>query len=131
MSAKKAGKRHNTATKRTARSRRLGQGPVRSPLAGTSHTTLPGGNIFADLGFPPEEAENLKIRARLMVELQTVVDGMTQAQAATLLGVSQPRISHLARGKIGLFTIDTLVNMLAHAGARMSISVKRPRRPAA
>ena len=76
------------------------------------------GNVFKDLGFPPEEAEHLKVRAELMIQLTKVLErrGLTQARAAKLLGVSQPRISDLVRGKIDRFSIDTLVEMLGHAG---------------
>jgi predicted XRE-type DNA-binding protein len=81
--------------------------------------------VFADLGFSPEEAENLKVRSQLMMELDTLIAGMTQVAAAELLGVSQPRVSDLKRGKIGLFTIDALVNMLASAGVELRISVSR------
>ena len=132
MSKKKVRKDSpNRARKRPARSRRIGQRRPDAPLPGSTHVTWPGENIFADLGFPPDEAENLKMRAQLMMELQGMIADMPQGQAATLLGVSQPRISHLVRGKIGLFTIDTLVNMLSHAGARLRVSIKRPRRSAA
>ena len=124
-------KRGRRVSKRATRSRRVN--PVQSyvPLSGSSHVTRADGNVFADLGFPSEEAINLSIRAQLMMELRDVIADMTQNQAATLLGVSQPRISHLTRGKIGLFTIDTLVNMLARAGLRTSVSVRRPRPTAA
>jgi len=46
------------------------------------------------------------------------------------MGVSQPRISGLVRGKIGLFTIDTLVNMLTSAGLKVAMDIK-PGRPKA
>jgi predicted XRE-type DNA-binding protein len=71
-------------------------------------------------------AENLKVRARLMSELRDVIARMTQVEAAELLGVSQPRVSDLTRGKIGLFTIDAMVNMLAHAGVHLRVSLTRP-----
>jgi predicted XRE-type DNA-binding protein len=89
--------------------------------------TRSSGNVFADLGFDKETAENLRIRADLMIELKNVIErkGLTQAQAAKLFGVSQPRISDLVRGKIGLFTIDMLVNMLARAGKKVVIQTKR------
>jgi len=109
----------------------VGQPRRRRPLPGSTHVTPAGGNIFAELGFPPDQAENLKMRAQMMVELRHIIGEMAQAEAAALLGVSQPRISHLMRGKIGLFTIDTLVNMLARAGAQTRLSVKRPGRSAA
>ena len=98
---------------------------VRGSLAGSAHVTPGGSNVFADLGFEAEEAENLKVRAQLMSELRRLIEtrGLTQAEAGALLGVAQPRVSDLTRGKIGLFTIDALVNMLAHAGAGVSISV--------
>jgi predicted XRE-type DNA-binding protein len=50
---------------------------------------------------------------------------LTQAQAATLFGVTQPRVSDLVRGKIDRFSIDTLVGMLGHAGVRVQIVVGR------
>jgi len=94
-------------------------------LVGSTHVTPAGGNVFADLGFPAEQAENLKIRARLMDRLRAIIDerDLTQAAAGALFGVSQPRISDLRRGKIGLFTIDALINMLAHAGIHVRIEI--------
>ena len=85
------------------------------------------GNVFADLGFDKETAENLRIRADLMIELRDVIKhkALTQTRAAKLFGVSQPRISDLVRGKIALFTIDMLVNMLARAGKKIVIQTKR------
>jgi len=86
-----------------------------------------GKNIFGDLGFEPEEAENLRIRSELMIELSQLIQdrGLTQAKAATLLGVTQPRISDLTRGKIDLFSVDTLIAMLGHAGVSVRFSTKR------
>jgi predicted XRE-type DNA-binding protein len=85
-------------------------------------------DVFRDLGFSPEEAVNLRIRADLMVRLKKLIEarGLTQAGAAELFGVSQPRVSDLLRGKIDLFSIDTLVNMLGRAGVSVSLVV-RPR----
>ena len=85
------------------------------------------GNVFRDLGFSKPDAENLKIRTDLMIRLSKVIEGrrLTQAQAATLFGVTQPRISDLVRGKIDRFSIDTLVAMLGHAGIRIQIVVGR------
>jgi predicted XRE-type DNA-binding protein len=84
------------------------------------------GNVFRDLGFGPEEAEHLKIRADLMVELTKLLKarGLTQARAATFLGISQPRVSDLMRGKFDKFSIDTLVTMLNHAGAKVRVVVQ-------
>jgi predicted XRE-type DNA-binding protein len=85
------------------------------------HITPADGNIFADLGFPPEEAANLKIRSDLMLTiLQIMADNqLKQAQAAKLFGVTRPRISDVKRGKIDELTTDSLVDMLTHAGIRV------------
>ncbi len=84
------------------------------------------GNVFKDLGFPAEEAEHLRIRADLMIALSRVIHdrGLTQVKAAELFGVSQPRVSDLVRGKIDRFSIDTLVEMLGHAGVRVEFTAK-------
>lgn len=89
------------------------------------HTTPADGNIFADLGFPPEEAANLLVRTDLMIGMHRIIRrrGLKQREAARLFGVSQPRISDLLRGKLDSFTIDSLVNMLAHAGIRLEVKV--------
>ena len=65
-----------------------------------------------------------RIRALLMVRLREMrrSRGLTQAQAAHWFGVSQPRISHLAQNRTDRFTTDTLINMLAHAGIRVSLT---------
>ena len=89
------------------------------------------GNVFKDLGFPEEEAENLKIRSALMGHVRRLIEkrGLTQAGAAKLMGVSQPRVSDLVRGKIDQFSIDALVAMLAPLGARVRLEViARPRK---
>lgn len=89
------------------------------------HVTPADGNVFLDLGSPREEAENLRVRSRLMIAIirMTRERGLKQKQAAKLFGVSQPRISDLTRGKIDEFTIDSLVNMLGHAGFRVDVSI--------
>ena len=74
---------------------------------------LSTGNVFKDLGFDSEEAENLRLRAEMMVALRSYIEkeGITQKEAADHFGVTQPRMSDLMRGKIGKFTIDMLVNI--------------------
>ena len=85
------------------------------------------GNVFRDLGFSKDDAENLKIRANLMIRLTQLIETrrLTQAEAARLFEVTQPRISDLVRGKIDRFSIDTLVAMLGHAGVRVQVVVGR------
>jgi len=67
----------------------------------------------------------MKLRASLMMALDRNIrtNGWTQAEAARRLGVTQPRISDLLRGKITQFSIDTLVSMLAEAGLRVEMRI--------
>ncbi|HEX9783419.1 MAG TPA: helix-turn-helix transcriptional regulator [Opitutaceae bacterium] len=88
------------------------------------------GNVFRDLGFPAEEAEHLLIRADLLIQLQKVLAarGLTQAKAAKLLRVTQPRVSDLLRGRIDLFSTDSLIDMLARLGVHVRFVLKPSRR---
>jgi len=88
------------------------------------------GNVFRDLGFGREEAEHLLIRADLLIEVQKLLAsrGLRQREAAELLGVSQPRISDLVRGRVHSFSTDALIDMLVRLGARIRLTVKRDRR---
>lgn len=90
------------------------------------------GNVFLDVGFPPEEAAHLLIRTDLMIELNRVLAAraLTQTRAAKLLGVSQPRVSALRRGKVGQFSIDALVEMLARLGVTVTVQTKKRTRVA-
>lgn len=89
------------------------------------------GNVFRDVGFGTAEAANLKIRADLMIAVDQLIKRrqLTQAAAAKVLGVSQPRISDLVRGKIHLFSIDSLIDMLTRAGSNVRVKVhgRRPK----
>ena len=70
-------------------------------------------------------AENMKVRSSLMMALKGHITrtGLTQVQAAKKFGVTQPRISDLLCGKIGVFSVDTLINMTAAAGMRVELRV--------
>lgn len=74
----------------------------------------------------PEEAENMKLRSVLLTALKNHLtrSQMSQAQAAKLLGMTQPRVSDLMRGKINLFGLDSLVNMATAAGLHIEIRMK-------
>jgi predicted XRE-type DNA-binding protein len=84
-------------------------------------------NVFSDLGFDGTEAENLKLRSQLMVELERLIRArkLSQTEAAKLLGIQQSRVSDLVRGKIDRFSIDTLVKLLAKAGKQVVLRVKQ------
>ena len=104
----------------------------------STHITPVGGNVFADLGFGPEEAaalqaeskriisEKLAIKESLMTELVEWIDEkqLKQAEAAEILGVSRPRVSDVINKKSIKFTIDALVDMLARAGKHVQLSVQ-------
>ena len=74
----------------------------------------------------PAEAENMKLRSALMMALEQHIRAKrwTQAEAARRLGVTQPRVSDLLRGKINLFALDGLVNMVVAAGLRVEMQVR-------
>lgn len=76
----------------------------------------------------PEEAENMKLRSVLMTALKNHLTRaeINQAQAAKLLGITQPRVSDLMRGKINLFALDALVNMATTAGLQIEMRVLEP-----
>jgi predicted XRE-type DNA-binding protein len=82
-------------------------------------------SVWDALEDTPGAAENMKIRSVLMQELVAHINdaGMTQSEAAKQFSVTQPRISDLMRGKIDLFSIDALVNMLTAAGLHVDLRV--------
>jgi len=91
------------------------------PRKHTLKGTRSAGNVFRDLGFSAEESEHLLVRADLLLQLQKTlaVREVTRVQAARLLHVSQPRVSDLLRGRIDLFSTDSLIDMLARLGVRV------------
>jgi predicted XRE-type DNA-binding protein len=92
--------------------------------------TPSSGNVFRDLGFSEREAEHLLVRADLLIEIQKVATArrLKQAQLARLLHVSQPRVSDLLRGRLHLFSIETLIDMLGRLDVRVQFVVKPTRR---
>ena len=106
---------------------------------GSAHKTPAGGNVFADLGFEPDQAralqlqskriisEKLAIKEALMSELSLWIDQnqLKQVQAAQILGVTRPRVSDVIHKKTVKFTIDALVDMLARTGKQVRVSVQK------
>jgi predicted XRE-type DNA-binding protein len=82
-------------------------------------------NVWDAIEGTPAQAENMKLRSTLIMALKDHIAraGLSQSEAAKLLGVTQPRISDLMRGKIELFGLDTLVNMIGAAGMRVEMRV--------
>lgn len=77
----------------------------------------------------PQQAASMRARSELMMNLTEVIRerGITQGDAAALFGVTQPRVSDLMRGKINLFSLDTLIDMAATAGMSPTVKVSKPR----
>ena len=77
----------------------------------------------------PQQAASMRARSALMMELENVIKrrNMTQAEAAALFGVTQPRISDLMRGKINLFSLDCLMDMATAAGLEPHVTIKKPK----
>jgi predicted XRE-type DNA-binding protein len=89
--------------------------------------TKSSGNVFADLGFEQAEAENLLVRSKLMAAIKTYIEseGITQEEAAKRFHVAQPRISEIYQGKIDLFSVDKLINMLARVGQHVEVTIHK------
>jgi len=84
-------------------------------------------NIFADLGFPPAEAENLKLRSDLMIAIVASYrrSELTQAEAARRLGITQPRLNALLKSRIDQFSLDALVNIANRAGLNVRLVIRK------
>jgi len=89
--------------------------------------TKGSGNVFRDLGFPEGKAQNLLLRTDLMIKIEQLIkkSGLIQSEAAKVLGITQPRINDLLKGRIEKFSLDALVNMVARAGMEVKMTVKK------
>ena len=101
------------------------------------HVTKAGANLFAELGFPPAEADALDRQSKQQIQETTLLKeqlmgelaawmregNLKQAEAAELLHVSRSRVSDVVNLKTGKFTLDALVGMLTLAGRRVTISI--------
>lgn len=89
--------------------------------------TRGSGNVFLDIGFSKPEAENLKMRSELMMRIENYfkASGLTQAAAAKALGLTQPRLNALLKGRIDQFSLDALVNVASRAGLNVRLVVKK------
>ncbi|MDO4644085.1 MAG: XRE family transcriptional regulator [Cardiobacteriaceae bacterium] len=110
------------------------------------HITPADGNIFLDLGFPPDEAAKLKANSDMLIKTKLALansdmliktklalansvsewideNHLKQEQAAEILGISRPRVSDVVNKKIGKFTIDALMSMLVKAGKTVQIQI--------
>jgi len=85
------------------------------------------GNVFRDIGFDRTEAENLKLRSDLMIRIEEFFrrSGMTQADGARALGLTQPRLNALLKGRMELFSLDALVTIANRAGMSVRLVVRK------
>lgn len=85
--------------------------------------TSSSGNVFIDLGYSPDEAAILQMRADLMADLRKLIKAkrLTQAKAAEILGVSQSRVSDLIRGKWEKFSLEMLIILATKVGMRVTL----------
>ncbi len=90
-----------------------------------------GSKLFEDLGFSPEQAAALKLKADLNTKIVKAAAGYTQQQLQTKLGTSQPRVSDLLRGKMSKFSLDTLVLYAELLGLHTEIKTTKKRGAAA
>lgn len=87
------------------------------------------GNIFADLGFPHPEQEQLKARLTLRIYRIIMARKLTQAQAGEILGIKQPHVSGLMRGQSGAYSVERLMNFLTALGQDVEIKVRSAHNP--
>ena len=88
------------------------------------------GNVFEDLGFDSAEAEVLKVKAQLKIELEKELKRrkLTQTAAAKLAGVDRPMLNRVMTGKLTGVTIDKMVRMHSRLGKSVEVKVKRQQR---
>ncbi|MFD8102935.1 helix-turn-helix domain-containing protein [Nocardia fluminea] len=82
-------------------------------------------SVFDAIADTSAQAENLKVRSRLMIAISDRIDefGWSQNVAASNLGVTQPRISELKNGKISRFSVDVLVNLATRVGLTVEVNI--------
>lgn len=86
------------------------------------------GNVFRDLGLP--DADELDIKANLAIKIGQIIArrGLSQVKAAALLGVDQPKVSAIVRGRLEKFSIERLCEFLTRLGCDVNISVQEKRK---
>jgi predicted XRE-type DNA-binding protein len=93
---------------------------------GADTVTSGSGNVFADLGFPPREAAELKVKADLTLQIHQRIKelGLTQARAADRLGLSQPDVSKLMAGRHSGFSVERMLSLLSALEVDVDIVVR-------
>lgn len=99
---------------------------VKEELKNGVKITRVTGSVFYALEEDPAEAARLALRAEIMTQLRRWIEkeGLTQTEAAERLGVHQPRVSDLVKGRFNRFSLDALVAMAARAGLEIEVILK-------
>lgn len=87
------------------------------------------GNVFADMGLPNPEERLLKAKLARLINKAIEEKGWTQQEAAKVLGITQPKVSDLGRGRLKNFSVARLLGFLAQLDHRVAITVSRPDLP--
>ena len=87
------------------------------------------GNVFADIGLPNPEEALAKAEIARQVNRILVARKLSQAEAGVILGIAQPRVSDLFRGRLGRFSLDKLIDFAKRSGNDVEIRIKPSRRP--
>jgi predicted XRE-type DNA-binding protein len=106
---------------------RFGAAPLPGTKTGTARMkTRKFSTVWDAIEDTAEDSENMRLRSELMIALKERISrrAMTQAQAAKLFGVTQPRVSDLLRGKVNLFGLDALVKMATAAGLHVELRIR-------
>ena len=92
-----------------------------------SEYEVSSGNVFADLGFAEPEEE--LARTALAHRIATIIEdrGLTQAEAAAIMGVNQPKVSELVHGRLEGFSLERLARYLIALGQDVEIVVRPAR----
>ena len=85
-------------------------------------------NVWDAIEDTPAAAANMTVRSELMIAIEDTVKSwkITQAAAAKRLGLTQPRLNNLLRGRIDKFSLDALMNLASKAGLAVKVEVVRP-----
>lgn len=83
-------------------------------------------NVWDALEDTPAEAANMTMRSDLLIAIQRQVEGwgVTQAEAARRIAVTQPRLNDLLRGRIANFSLDALINLANQAGLAVRLDIE-------
>ena len=99
----------------------------RSEVADEEMTAQRFGSVWDAIEDTPQAAANMRARSQIMIAIEEEVRSwdLTQAKAAERLGVTQPRLNDLLRGKVDKFSLDALVELSARAGLAVTVGIAK------